>query len=420
MKKLTLFISLICAGTSMAQTFHRCYSREAITYQEQLTPGYETVMNEQFATAKLWSQEHTPKRDIYMIPVVFHVVYNTAAENLPDSVLENQIAVMNEDYARLNADTVNMRSEFMPVAGATTIQFFLAGVTRTSTTTTSFGSFAALMGDFSDLEKVKSTADGGQDPWDQVHYLNIWICDMSINNQPFLLGYATPPANLPNWPPGSAPDLGDGVVLQYQAVGSNNPNELIQGYVVKGRTAVHETGHYLGLRHIWGDGDCTMDDGISDTPDADDASQQDCDDQKNTCSADVNGLGDLHDMIENFMDYSAETCQNSFTDEQAALMHGVLENQRYDLVHNNPAGLNELSATVACYPNPAVGLLNISSSAQIETITMYDLNGKLLFTSKINDSKTIVNLQPFQSGIYVLSVRHTNGTIAQQRITIAQ
>jgi hypothetical protein len=421
MKKTILLVSFFGSLSLQAQTVRRCYSKEAIDYLEQAAPGYAAHVNEQFDIAKSWSQDHEQKRTIYMVPVVFHIVYNTAAENLPDSVLENQIAVMNEDYSRQNGDTTNMRSEFEPVAGATHIQFFLAGITRTSTTTTSFGSFAALLGDFSDLEKVKSTADGGENAWDQVHYLNIWVCDMSINNTPFLLGYATPPDNLPNWPQGSAPDLGDGVVLQYQIVGSNNPNPLgVANYTVLGRTAVHEVGHYMGLRHIWGDGDCTMDDGISDTPDADDASQQDCDEQRNSCNADVNGLGDLHDMIENYMDYSAETCQNSFTQEQALLMHGVLENQRYDLVHNNPAGLNELSVITSCYPNPTTGTLSVHSSAPIETLTVSDMNGKILLSAVEHGTTATLELSSFQTGIYVLLIRNTNGMVAQQRITIAQ
>lgn len=369
MKKRLLLISALAWANLHAQEFHRCFSNEAIQYQEQLTPGYLQQVNEQFNLAKQWSQINAPQRNIYTIPVVFHVVYNTPAENLPDSVILNQLEILNRDYARINADTTNLRQEFYPVAGPTQVRFTLAaidplgnpstGITRTATATQSFGSFNLFFGDFSDLEKVKSTANGGIDPWDQSRYLNIWICDMSISGSPVLLGYATPPDGLPNWPPGSNPDLEDGVVLQYQIIGDNNPNPLgIAGYDVLGRTAVHEVGHYLGLRHIWGDGDCTMDDGIADTPNATDASEQDCDDTKNTCNADVVGLGDLHDMIENYMDYSAETCQNSFTQLQAALMHGVLENQRYDLVHNNPAGLEETAILVSCYPNPSDGTFN--------------------------------------------------------------
>lgn len=427
MKKTLLLLALGTAAQLHAQQPIRCFSKEAIDYQEQHHPGYKAAVDNQFQLAKQWSEQNGPHRNTYTIPVVFHVVYNTAAENLPDSVIYNQLQRLNEDYARLNADTSNMRSEFDPVAGATQIQFMLAqidpngnptsGITRTSTNTTSFGSFNIFFGDFTELEKVKSTSNGGIDPWDQARYLNIWVCDMSVNGQPMLLGYASPPAGLPNWPVGSTPDIEDGVVLQYQCVGGNNPNSLgIPNYDVLGRTATHEVGHYLGLRHIWGDGDCTMDDGIDDTPDATEASQQDCNLNRNTCNADVDGHGDLSDMVENYMDYSAETCQNSFTQGQAALMHGVLENQRYDLVHNNAAGLSELVPVVATFPNPASQQVTIQSGLAIKHLQLMDLNGKIVREQAASMSVETMTLEGIQKGIYLLQVTHANNSIAQQRI----
>lgn len=427
MKKTLLLLALGTAAHLHAQQPIRCFSKEAIDYQEQHHPGYKAVVDNQFQLAKEWSEQNAPRRNTYTIPVVFHVVYNSAAENIPDSVIYNQLQRLNEDYARLNADTSNMRSEFDPVAGATQIQFMLAqidpngdptsGITRTSTNTTSFGSFNIFFGDFTELEKVKSTSNGGIDPWDQTHYLNIWVCDMSVNGQTMLLGYASPPAGLPNWPVGSIPDISDGVVLQYQCVGGNNPNSLgIPNYDVLGRTATHEVGHYLGLRHIWGDGDCTMDDGINDTPDATDASQQDCNLNSNTCNADVDGHGDLSDMVENYMDYSAETCQNSFTQGQAALMHGVLENQRYDLVHNNAAGLNELTPVVVAFPNPASQQVTIESGMAIQQLQLLDLNGKIVRDQAASMSIETMTLEGVQKGIYILQVTLANNSIAQQRI----
>lgn len=426
MKKALLLLALSSAWHTQAQVI-RCFSKEAIDFQEQHVPGFKVHVDEQFQLAKQWSQQNEPRRSTYTIPVVFHIVYNTAAENLADSVIYSQLQRLNEDYARLNADTSNMRSEFDPVAGATQIQFMLAqidpngdptsGITRTQTATTTFGDFNLFFGDFTTVETVKSTADGGIDPWDPTHYLNIWICDMSINGQPVLLGYASPPAGLPNWPVGSTPDIEDGVVLQYQCVGGNNPNSLgIPNYDVLGRTATHEVGHYLGLRHIWGDGDCTMDDGVDDTPDATDASQQDCNLNSNTCNADVDGHGDLHDMVENYMDYSAETCQNSFTQGQAALMHGVLENQRYDLVHNNPAGLSELNPVVACFPNPAQQQLTIQSDQTMKKLSLTDLNGKIVREQAAGTSVTTMNLDGLQKGVYLLHITHDNNRISQQRI----
>lgn len=426
MNKILLLFVLGASFQINAQVV-RCLSKEAIDFQEQHAPGFKAYVDEQFQIAKQWSEQNEPKRNTYTIPVVFHIVHNTSAENLADSVIYNQLQRLNEDYARMNADTSNMRSEFDPVAGATQIQFMLAqidpngnptsGITRTQTSTTTFGDFNLFFGDFTTVEKVKSTANGGIDPWDQTHYLNIWICDMSINGQPMLLGYASPPAGLPNWPVGSTPDIEDGVVLQYQCVGGNNPNSLgIPNYDVLGRTACHEVGHYLGLRHIWGDGDCSMDDGVNDTPDATDASQQDCNLNSNTCNADVDGHGDLHDMVENYMDYSAETCQNSFTQGQAALMHGVLENQRYDLVHNNPAGLSELIPVVACFPNPTQQQLTIQSDQTMQQLSLTDLNGKIVREQTAGTSVTSMNLDGLQKGVYLLQITHDNNRISQQRI----
>ncbi|MFN5910844.1 MAG: hypothetical protein ACK45H_05880, partial [Bacteroidota bacterium] len=270
MKLILLSFILLMNIVVIAQNVHRCMTPHAIDFQETLTQGYKALVQESFNRAK--KKGGLLKADpIYTIPVVVHVVYNTAEQNIPDSVIYDQIKVLTDDYNRWNADTVNMRADFEPVKGNPRIRFVLAqidaqgnattGITRTQTSVESFGSFALLTGSFADLEKVKSTADGGHDPWDQSRYLNIWVCNMSLPLLgPALLGYATPPPGLPNWPIGQTPTgLSDGVVIQFQAFGSNNPVPLQFGqtaFEVAGRTCVHEVGHYLGLRHIWGDGDC--------------------------------------------------------------------------------------------------------------------------------------------------------------------
>src|SRR5690606_22725573 len=162
-----------------------------------------------------------------------------------------------------------------------------------------------------------------------------------------------------HWPAGTIDGLSDGVVIQFQCFGSNNPNPLPNpdgsGDILEvlGRTVTHEVGHYLGLRHIWGDGDCTAQDGVDDTPNATGQSDFDCDASKNTCVDNIFGV-DLPDMIENYMDYSAEDCQNSFTQGQVDIMHGVLDNERYDLVHGNPASVSTLDEiSLSIFPNPA-------------------------------------------------------------------
>ncbi|MBI2257866.1 MAG: T9SS type A sorting domain-containing protein [Flavobacteriia bacterium] len=431
MKKQFFLFLFFIPGMFYSQTIHKCYSKEAIDYQNSLIPNYEQHVNEQFEIAKQWSNNHTPTRSLYTIPVVFHIVYNNSEQNISDDIIQNQIDILNQDYARLNPDTVNTRLEFQNLVGSTNVRFVLAqvdpdgnptsGITRTQTNMSTFGTWDL---DFNELEKVKSTVDGGKDPWDQEHYLNIWVCDMSVDflGTPYvmLLGYATPPLGLPNWPPDSGTeDLGDGVVLQYHAVGDflHNTNDILPES--KGRTAVHEVGHYLGLRHIWGDGDCTMDDGIEDTPDATDASMQDCNFNINSCNADVMGLGDLNDMVENFMDYSSELCQNSFTQNQIALMHGVLENQRQELaLINFGVGIDEIeNLDFNVFPNPTYTNLNFSSVKEMKNISIYNLNGTLLFEKEGNFLSTSLNVNDLSSGIYVVNVNFMNGQSFHKKIS---
>lgn len=431
MKHFLLFTLLFGTFSTFAQETHRCMTPQAINYQESLTPGYIHSVVSTFNQAKALNAK---SNSLYTIPVVVHVVHNTPNQNVHDSVIFDQIRVLNEDYNRLNADTVNMRSDFDIVKGSPKIEFVLAqidefgnpttGITRTATATTTFGSFAVLGGDFSDLEKVKSTANGGQDPWDQSRYLNIWVCNMAIDffgqEIPAILGYATPPNNLPNWPPGSANGLSDGVVIQYQAFGSNNPVPLDAGggpIEVLGRTPSHEVGHYLGLRHIWGDGDCTAQDGIDDTPNADAESQQDCDPNKNSCVDNIQGI-DLPDMIENYMDYSAESCQNSFTEGQVSLMHGVLEGPRYDLVHGNPASVLEqttIAWTIA--PNPSEGIFKITSDELISEVHVYSIEGTWIRTEIVQNETTILDMSEYASGVYVVSIVSANAS-ANKRVIV--
>lgn len=413
----TLFLSSSLFGQDLGQV-ERCMSHKAIEYQESLTPGFADHVDEQFQIAKAHNHTKTTKSQQYTIPVVVHIVHNTPNQNLPDSVIYRQIATLNEDYQRLNADTVNMRGDFDIVKGSPNIQFMLAqidpvgnpttGITRTQTAEETFGDFGIITGDFSTLEKVKQTAEGGHDPWDQDHYLNIWVCNMEIFGTPALLGFATPPSGLPNWPAGSVPNLSDGVVIQYQAFGNNNPNALDMGQGpldVRGRTTTHEVGHYLGLRHIWGDGGCTEQDGIDDTPNASDQSNFDCDDSKNTCTDNIQNV-DLPDMIENYMDYSAETCQNSFTQGQVDLMRGVLENQRYDLVNNNPASLEmENLVTTTLYPNPAENKITIQmNNGNADQVEIYNLGGAKIKSVSNQNESYIFDVSQFEKGIYFAKV----------------
>lgn len=427
MKQIILMALLFSVGTTFSQNqvpFVKCGSENYINYQEQQHPGYKAYVNQQFQLAK---NNHLKSNETYVIPVVVHIVYNPAdsAENIADTTVFNQIAVLNRDYHRLNADTTNLRDTFALYAGNPNISFRLAtldpdgnpttGITRTQTTKSTFmDAMGFLQGDMSSVEQVKSTTDGGIDPWNQTHYLNIWVCNMAmeLNGQsiPALLGYSTPPGGLPNWPAGSTSGMSDGTVIQFQAFGGKYlPPISVNGQtvVVNGRTTVHEVGHYLGLRHIWGDGDCTKSDGIDDTPNAADQSSG-CPIQ-NTCVDTING-NDYPDMMENYMDYSDENCQNTFTKGQVALMRGVLENQRFDLVHGNPASVKNQTFASSIYPNPSHSFLTVSITNDVfSSIIIVGMNGKIVKSFTPQGHAVKLNLSGLDQGVYFLHINAKNG-----------
>jgi len=316
-------------------------------------------------------------QETYYIPVVFHVVYNQDYQNLPDSVLESQIDVLNEDYRRLNENASETRDEFLEFAGDPNIEFFLAntdpngnytnGIVRKYTERVEFLMFEDVFSNEITLDEVKFSATDGSDAWDTNKYLNVWICNIGSLDVLGLelgqvYGYAYPPTNIdvalasldnvivPDWPVDmlSSDENVQGVVLHYTAVGRNNPFANDDGMTENnmGRAAVHEVAHYLGLRHIWGDalaffGDdgCMVDDGIEDTPNASDQAGYVCDLNKNSCSGDNFGQSnvDLPDMVENYMDYSPGACQNLFTNGQINIMRTILEFSRPGLINNTPS-----------------------------------------------------------------------------------
>lgn len=419
----TLFslLVLVLHLTLNAQQIQRCVTTNLEFERFAKDPDYANQVNAIRAQIETFVQNQPNQRftgDVYHIPVVVHVIYNTPEQNISDEQIALQIASLNADYRRLNEDASNTRQEFMPVAADVGIEFHLAqwdpegnqtsGITRTETTQ---GSFWLSMTD------MKSSQTGGSDAWDVNHYLNIWVCNMSIPflNVPFILGFATPPDGAPNWPVGSAAEEPeqDGVVIHYEVFGPiQNPDATLDP-VSLGRTATHEIGHYLGLRHIWGDGDCSADDGIQDTPIASAAQQQTCDLSSNTCDE---GSGDLPDMIENYMDYSDEHCMNMFTQQQVMAMRYVVENFRQNLLLS--ASNFDSKMNLQVYPNPASDFIMISYESPIEyelSVSLRDITGRIYFQTTMSK---MLQLPVFQltDGLYFIDIHSKDEHIVHKFI----
>ncbi|KAK3686691.1 hypothetical protein LTR37_019571 [Vermiconidia calcicola] len=202
--------------------------------------------------------------DGVVIPVVVHVVWYTEDQNISQAQIGSQIAVLNQDFAAINADLTDVPSVFKPLIGKPNIRFFLAqrdpkgnpttGVTRTHTPVVSFDHNSRH--DPPD-RRIHYTGQGGKDGWPSDRYLNIWVCKQG-GLEP-LLGYAQFPADLGNRP------ATDGVVIAHTVFGTTG---MARYPFNLGRTATHEVGHWLDCKHIWGDDDtgCSGSDECDDTP----------------------------------------------------------------------------------------------------------------------------------------------------------
>lgn len=345
---------------------------------------------------------------IYTIPVVVHDVYKNESTVLTSEEVEAVMASVTADFRHQNADTALIRDIFRDLATDTEIEFKLHDIIHVQSDAT-FG-FDLLTGL---PDHVKDSNAGGSDAVDPDHYLNIWVCNLEDG----LLGYAYPPDGLDNWPNGSgAASKGiDGVVIGRTAFTTDAIIEFgNEEIVMKGRTITHEIGHYLGLRHIWGDGfsilgiaACDEDDGVEDTPNQGFQTEFSCDTTLNTCGS---GEGDLPDMIENHMDYSSEDCKSAFTFGQSQIMRGVLENERSGLLDDGSSTLDIDSKSsdiiIDCYPNPSDGVIKLSSNQNDRfEVQIYSLLGHKVHAVANVDLASgrseRIDLSSLSSGVYI-------------------
>ncbi|MBF7092413.1 zinc metalloprotease [Flavobacterium sp. ALJ2] len=229
------------ATTSEASaiTQRGCATQDVLEAQLKADPTLAIRMNEieAFTQNKILSGKLVNGK--VQIPVVVNVLYRTAAENISDAQIQTQIDVLNKDFNAANSDYGSVPALFAGVKANVGISFVLDQIIRKSTTKTSWGTNDAM----------KKTASGGLNPTSPTTKLNLWACKIGGG----ILGYA-------QFPGGASAT--DGVVIDSQYFGLSGAGAAPYNL---GRTGTHEVGHWMNLRHIWGDANCGNDQ-VADTP----------------------------------------------------------------------------------------------------------------------------------------------------------
>lgn len=307
--------------------FVRCITTEYEKFLQEQNPKrmsdaqFEAWVAPLLEAYKNGNSTYSQSGGVITIPVVVHVIHNGqpvgTAPNITDPQVESQITVMNNDFRRLTG-TPGFNNN--PIGADVMVQFALAKVDPNGNPTNGINRVNLCQASWSTVainSTVKPTTQ-----WDPALYLNMWSVQFS---DPTLLGYAQFPdaSGLGGLNTSGGAANTDGVVCNYATFGSINYNDgtfLLSPPYNQGRTMTHEVGHWLGLRHIWGDGGCNVDDFCADTPNAGQPNFG-CPAGTDSCPSSP-GL----DMIENYMDYTDDACMNIFTQNQKDRITVIMNN----------------------------------------------------------------------------------------------
>lgn len=313
MKKVLVYASVACAlvfsacnpdeeqrediSTAPIANLRACSAMEVLDQQLASDPHLHTKMQE--------IEDHTARviesgalrlvNGKIEIPVVVNVLYKTTAQNISLAQIQSQIDVLNEDFNKTNADAANIPSAFSGIAADVDIQFVLEAVNRKYSSKNSWRT----------NDDMKKSSKGGINPTTPSTHLNMWVVNKMTSGGSTILGYAQFPGG---------PAATDGVVVGYNFFGRTG---TLSAPFNKGRTATHEVGHYLNLRHIWGDATCGND-FVSDTP-AHNTANYGCPTYPHysTCS------GAPVEQTMNYMDYTDDACMYMFSNGQKSRMLAI-------------------------------------------------------------------------------------------------
>ena len=410
-----LLLLLTISNVLTAQEVDKCGYDLLMEQSLERNPTIVNQMAEVEAFTKNWiaNQANRPAqtREIITIPVVVHVLWNEASQDISNLQVYSQIGILNEDFRMRNENIGEIPDDFKALAADVGFEFCLAtltpegditdGITRTQTEWPCIGDFNTTTE--SGIPRLFYSILGGQDAWDPRRYLNIWVAP-TCNA---FLGFGFNPGQ-------SVSPQEDGVVLDTDYFG-NVCNDGRNHHL--GRTTTHEIGHYFNLKHIWGTKGCDEeDDFVEDTPRQDNFHVG--------CPTHPSVSCGSADMFMNFMDYTDDACISMFTIGQRTRMLAAINGPRSGLLNSNRClFINQprpdLDITV--FPNPVGDCIHVEFNANFDndvTILLYDPSGKRIYEA-VNNASNIrsIPVDGLSPGVYYLHL--TNGsTKVSERVLV--
>jgi hypothetical protein len=463
MKKILLGITAFCYFSSIS---HKAISQTGNENLNNAVCGtgvpsqqWESRFQEAIQEILKSSSNNKTQAQVYTIPVIIHVVHGGQSvgtyPNLAQGQLNSQIQVLNNDFGGIGFNSGNYpQNAFLTFAASQSIspanldafgriQIANCNVQFCLATKDTLGNILAEPG----IERINYVNKGWTNPasfntntslqnyvnatikpqsiWNVSKYLNIWVTDVGSNAT--LLGYATfpPLTNLAGFPNGFfGTSTTDGFWCLARAFGSQAifPNgTYMQGYT-RGRTSTHEIGHYLGLRHTWGDATCATD-YCTDTPPNKASNFGSPSYPLNATGTNSCAGADNGSMFMNFMDYTDDPAKYMFTTDQATRIQAAMASSPYRKflgTHNlcsvaSVAAVSQFSLPATVCGNASLTLVNSSIGTPVPNYTWTSTGGA---TFNPNNNSVIASINFPGPGTYTITLAAGNGTVSSTTKTI--